>query len=165
MVCRISDLASRSGVVPASLLAELKDEAHRLATDESRLPLEQRWERMQESIAEATKGAKAQRGLDGHGSAESTEMALEAACKACIIEERDAVLCSQLAKLPGPLVVGVVGVAHLEGISRRWKHMQQSAAGPSDSSVDESQLYEAPRLPLWRRVVGRPLLSRLRGKL
>eukprot|EP00747_Dinoflagellata_sp_TGD_P220684 gnl/TRDRNA2_/TRDRNA2_92619_c0_seq1.p2 gnl/TRDRNA2_/TRDRNA2_92619_c0~~gnl/TRDRNA2_/TRDRNA2_92619_c0_seq1.p2 ORF type:complete len:112 (+),score=16.23 gnl/TRDRNA2_/TRDRNA2_92619_c0_seq1:369-704(+) len=102
MVCRISDLASRSGVVPASLLAELKDEAHRLATDESRLPLEQRWERMQESIAEATKGAKAQRGLDGHGSAESTEMALEAACKACIIEEcpcRSGMLCSALSWL------------------------------------------------------------------
>ena len=37
-----------------------------------------------------------------------------------MLDERDAIMADALARCEGPRVVGVVGLAHLEGIERRW---------------------------------------------
>ena len=42
---------------------------------------------------------------------------------AALIDERDQVMVDCLSKLQGR-VVGVVGLAHLDGMERRWQEMQ-----------------------------------------
>lgn len=45
-----------------------------------------------------------------------------------MLDERDDVLCSNLLKCEGR-VVGVVGLAHLDGIERRWQEAMQHGQG------------------------------------
>lgn len=54
---------------------------------------------------------------------------LHPAAVAALLDERDEVLCAALRRCAGPRVVAVVGLAHLDGIERRWRAGE--AAGPS----------------------------------
>eukprot|EP00913_Durusdinium_trenchii_P016462 g15474.t3 len=85
------------------------------------------------------------------------EEALEEAVASCIWNERDLVMASRLRSLVsgGRLVVAVLGPRHLPGIARCWAH-----------EVDPARVeaYCQPvQLPLWRRILGRPIIWRLRG--
>ncbi|CAE8616350.1 unnamed protein product [Polarella glacialis] len=92
-----------------------------------------------------------------HGSAAAeVEQALEEAVKACVLDERDLLLGARLRCLPGRLVLGVVGSNHIDGVTRQWNKVLTSGG--------EVQAFsQKPHLPVWRRLLGSPLLWRLRG--
>eukprot|EP00438_Fugacium_kawagutii_P031964 Skav236724 [mRNA] locus=scaffold2023:83734:86116:- [translate_table: standard] len=71
-----------------------------------------------------------------------------------IFRSRDKVMARRLQALPG-LVVAVVGRRHLEGLPLKL----QQAIDP----VEVDALCQPVQLPLWRRVMGQPILWRLRG--
>eukprot|EP00435_Cladocopium_sp_Y103_P041793 s3748_g11.t1 len=82
------------------------------------------------------------------------EEALEEAVATCIWDERDKVMARRLQTLPG-LVLAVVGVKHMEGLAH---HLTQEI-----DPVNVDVLCKPVHLPLWRRVIGQPILWRLRG--
>ena len=45
--------------------------------------------------------------------------------KEVLLDERDVILCDAIANAPGERVVAVVGMAHMDGIERRWKNLYQ----------------------------------------
>eukprot|EP00439_Symbiodinium_sp_Y106_P071973 s1512_g13.t1 len=82
---------------------------------------------------------------------------LETAFATYIVGERDFVLAHKLVSLPG-LVAGVVGRRHVPGIIAQL----QCPFREEDAQRAEN-LCAAVHLPLWRSLLGRPLLWHLRG--
>lgn len=145
------------GSISTHLIADLSAKATSLAADPT-LSRTARWQLMQVAIEEAAQGDALL--------SEATEAAVAAAVQECVTDERDAVLCAKLQRLQGPLVVAVVGVAHVDGLAARWA-LQASAPAGGDRDAGElcAELCSARRPPLWRRVLGRPLLWAMRGVL
>ncbi|CAE7856240.1 unnamed protein product, partial [Symbiodinium necroappetens] len=93
----------------------------------------------------------------GRACAPDVQEELETAVATCIVRERDFVLAQKLVSLPG-LVVGVVGQRHVPGIIAQL----QRPFREEDAKKVET-LCAAVHLPLWRSLLGRPLLWHLRG--
>lgn len=152
-------------VLPEAVVDALLSKAQSLVEDKVLAPSE-RWRRMSGCIEVAAEGATASMAQG----ANEVEALLGEAVKRIVIDERDEILCRRLWELPGPLVVAVVGVAHVEGMSQRWAtlceqrhHQQKGEESPAEAAA--GALLATPRLELWRRVFGWPLLWRLRGSL
>lgn len=54
-----------------------------------------------------------------------------------LLHDRDEHMVHQLAKLSGR-VVGVVGLAHLDGMQKRWEQLQAVAANSSNTKIASS---------------------------
>jgi len=54
-----------------------------------------------------------------------------------VLHERDVILINSLQKAPGRKVVGVVGIAHLDGIVRYWDRLESRMA---ELGMDRDQL-------------------------
>ena len=86
------------------------------------------------------------------------EEALEEAVATCIWDERDRVMAGRIQALHRglqPLILAVVGLRHLEGLA----HYLRQDIDP----VKLDALCKPVQLSLWRRIMGQPILWRLRG--
>ena len=136
-----------AGTLSEALLDDLSKKATMLASDEQLSPRE-RARQMLAIVEEAALVHKPSDSVDEVATAAQT----------CLINERDVVLSSRLLQLPGPLVVGVVGAAHVDGVARLL-----DAPVSNLSDLDARLCMSSPLR--WRRLVGQPLLWRLRGSI
>eukprot|EP00928_Gymnodinium_smaydae_P048542 TRINITY_DN32460_c0_g1_i1.p1 TRINITY_DN32460_c0_g1~~TRINITY_DN32460_c0_g1_i1.p1 ORF type:complete len:419 (-),score=32.24 TRINITY_DN32460_c0_g1_i1:5-1204(-) len=146
-------------VLPEEALSSLSDIALKLKADVT-IDRSERWKRMQKSIEEAVRSADWSAKVQA-----KVESELDAAIGRYVIEERDALLCDNLWTMRSPMVVAVVGVAHLDGLERRWLDYKRRRLSQSAVNDQLSELMRSPTLSLWRRVIGQPFLWRLRGTL
>eukprot|EP00927_Polykrikos_kofoidii_P039711 TRINITY_DN34042_c0_g1_i1.p1 TRINITY_DN34042_c0_g1~~TRINITY_DN34042_c0_g1_i1.p1 ORF type:complete len:408 (+),score=64.58 TRINITY_DN34042_c0_g1_i1:66-1289(+) len=160
--------------LPHEALRELECEAYILARDTHIVPRE-RWRRMRQRLDAMAENRQAARVV-------SVQATLDRLVQACIVHERDAILCDALWRAKsGPFTVAVVGIAHLDGMEQRWSELcshssanampqgNQAAAAQLDevpllrNSIAFSQLPPPWQVPLWKRILGKPFMWRLRG--
>eukprot|EP00929_Paragymnodinium_shiwhaense_P065678 TRINITY_DN32907_c0_g1_i2.p1 TRINITY_DN32907_c0_g1~~TRINITY_DN32907_c0_g1_i2.p1 ORF type:complete len:437 (-),score=92.02 TRINITY_DN32907_c0_g1_i2:468-1712(-) len=176
----LAELAAARGslaLLPPPLLSRVLEEAD-ILTREASLQPGDKWTRMKQRMeAVADEALAAAKGDSSTSSSQQTEQ-LEELVQACVVKERDTVIADRLWTLRGQPAAAVVGVAHLPGLQQRWSDLV-AAGGAVDSvahfalaeekrralslRAKHLQYYPDPMPELWRRLLGKPLLWRLKG--